>query len=261
MKFTRFPRQILASAGLCAVAAALWNPVPASAQTLAAPTSAPTTQIASAADRQLIVQLGAEDFKVREAASEQLRNRGSDALPAIREGAQSKDPEVQTRCLALIKELDDKAKALADAKKNGAMEDLVINGQVVGNIRIAPNMQVNTNFVNVGAGASIQMVTIGNLIFTLQSNPDGLVILVNLGGGPPKIYRAKSVDDLKNTDPEGYKIYQQVFAAKANAAGAAAPQPAIRPQPGPIRVAPRQAPPQAAPPQPAPPQPASQPSR
>jgi hypothetical protein len=30
--------------------------------------------------------------------------------------------------------------------------------------------------------------------------------------GPPKTYTAKAVDDLKKTDPEGYKIYQQFFA-------------------------------------------------
>ena len=231
MKFTRSGWQILACMGLCAMGAALCNDTPARAAEPAAPTSAPSTapatQVASPQDREFIVQLGADDFKARDAAADQLRKRGKDALPALKEGIDSKDPEVKTRCLALIKEWEDKEKAIADAKKNGPIEDLVINGQVVGNIRIGVNGGNNVNFTNIvkmGPTGSMQTVMRNNMIFSMLTDVNSLLITVNMGG-QVKTYKANDLDDLKKTDPEGYKIYQQIFEplkGKLNAAGAAA---------------------------------------
>src|SRR2546430_2294632 len=68
----------------------------------AAPTTAPSSNDVDA----LIVQLGHDDFKVREEASTKLAKIGKPALSALQKALTSGDPEVQSRAQMLIKRIE-----------------------------------------------------------------------------------------------------------------------------------------------------------
>jgi HEAT repeat protein len=53
----------------------------------------------------LIDQLGSERFKDREQAAQELAKLGNSALPALKEAAQSRDPEVRRRAQQLVEQL------------------------------------------------------------------------------------------------------------------------------------------------------------
>ena len=63
----------------------------------AAPTSAPSGNDVDA----LIVQLGHDDFKVREEASAKLAKIGKPALESLQKALTSGDPEVQSRAMLI----------------------------------------------------------------------------------------------------------------------------------------------------------------
>ena len=188
-------------------------------------TTQPTTQPIDAATQALIQQLGAEDFKQRDAATQKLRSLGKDATAALKIASNSDNPEIRTRALHLLKELEDK-----DKPPQVAASDPNLNGQVPfgpnGMIRIrgmaggggAVHMRIQGGvFINVnGGGAAIRNATIninGN-IYTLHTDSNGLKMTVT-ENGKTKEYAAKSPDDLKTKDPEGYKIYERMFGGNA----------------------------------------------
>ncbi len=235
MKFRRSAWQIMVWASLCRVGAGIGNDGPARAQEHAAPTTAPTTgpttapatQIASPQDKALVAQMGADEFQARDAASEQLRRRGKAAMAALKEGADCKDPEIKTRCLALMKELDDIDKAAAEAEKGGLAEEVIVNGQVVGNIHDIQGRPMM--MPGLGAkGSREATVILDGIIFMVHIDAKGMNMTATiLGGGRLKVYEAKDVAALKKTDPEGYRIYQQLFEAALAGGGGG---PATRPQ-------------------------------
>ena len=54
---------------------------------------------------ELVQQLGAEEFKAREAASAALRDLGAAALPAVEAGTRSSGAEIAFRCRVLLRQL------------------------------------------------------------------------------------------------------------------------------------------------------------
>jgi hypothetical protein len=54
----------------------------------------------------LVKQLGAEDFKEREAATEELEKIGEPAVPALKEALKSEDAEVRSRAELILKEIE-----------------------------------------------------------------------------------------------------------------------------------------------------------
>jgi hypothetical protein len=69
--------------------------------------SLPATRAADDARiRQLITQLGDEDYKKREAATEELQSLGKAAEPQLKAAADTKDPEVRTRVVQLLQALE-----------------------------------------------------------------------------------------------------------------------------------------------------------
>jgi hypothetical protein len=63
----------------------------------------------TAAIRKLIGELGADSYKVREAASGKLAKYGGKALPELQKAAKSKDPEVSTRAEGIIETIKNQA--------------------------------------------------------------------------------------------------------------------------------------------------------
>lgn len=84
-------RRLFAALGTCglAIGVAVGNP-PAPA-----PTAVPTVS-------ELVTRLGAHDFRDREAAVAHLEKSGASAIPALREAANSPDPEVRQRASAIL---------------------------------------------------------------------------------------------------------------------------------------------------------------
>src|SRR5689334_14060273 len=65
--------------------------------------------------QKLLLQLDADDFDDRAAASEELAKLGKEALPALEEGVHSSSPEVATRSFDLLQQLFEKGDTAARA--------------------------------------------------------------------------------------------------------------------------------------------------
>ena len=93
-----------------------------------------TGAVASHADRgkeattqriaRLIRQLGDDEFKKREAASQELKAIGAPALAALRQAAASDaDPEIRTRARQIVEAFDARARQLELAKWAGSWKN------------------------------------------------------------------------------------------------------------------------------------------
>ena len=74
-----------------------------------APDRSPSTRPAPVQDgrtRELIEQLGAEEFQTREKASDELARLGPAALPALRDAQKHSDPEVRLRAEAIVRRIE-----------------------------------------------------------------------------------------------------------------------------------------------------------
>src|SRR4051794_16980366 len=59
----------------------------------------------------LIAQLGGRKFKDRESATQELNALGAAALPALRQAAQTKDPEIRQRAEVLVRQIEQRVEA------------------------------------------------------------------------------------------------------------------------------------------------------
>ena len=176
-------------------------------------------------------QLGAERFKDREAATEELRKLGKDALPALKSAAASTDPEVQARAQGLIKELEDKDRKPAEASTaapngpmNGPMQ-VRINGR---NIRImqgalagnngAVTFHISSTVTIQGNASRNAIVSINGNTYKLRTDASGLKMSAT-ENGQTREYAAKDAEDLKKNDPEAYRIYDRVFGGASGPGG------------------------------------------
>ena len=177
-----------------------------------APATQPSTRPADPAVDSLIKQLGAEDFKDRQSATEQLKKMGADALPALKQATASDNPEVRTRAQRLINELEHKNDPPKPANAGQ-------NALPPGPFRIGPG-RANIRF-RVGVGAMMPgvhmarnaTVNINGDVYKLNEGPDGLKLTVTEAGKTTE-YSAKNADELKTKDPEAYKIYEKFFGPK-----------------------------------------------
>ncbi|MFI5379129.1 MAG: HEAT repeat domain-containing protein [Tepidisphaerales bacterium] len=223
---------LMALGGAAAFAAD--NPAPAA--------KPPTTRPADPAVIALISKLGDEDFKTREAATDELRKLGQPALPALKEAATSADPEVQARARSLIKEIDnaskpkappaDRADAVpwANGIGNGQVR-VFVNGRVIngGNMRMSKTVTVVNNRKEIEVTRNQQKVRI-------VEDADGIKMSVTDtvdGKETTNKYEAKNAAELKEKQPEAFKIYEQSTQEDQGAG-------VIRPLgPGGLRLAPR----------------------
>ena len=205
---------------LC-VAMVLGSPVVFAADTPPAVDKPPTTRPAKPSINELIVKLGDESFKTREAATDDLRKLGQSALPALKDAAKSLDPEIQARAQALIKDIENPPKPkVADEDVNfgpvGGMGNangqvrIFINGQAVnlgngGNVRISKTVTVVNNRREIEVTQNQQKVRI-------VEDAEGIKMSVTDttdGKETTKKYEAKNAAELKEKQPEAFKIYEQ----------------------------------------------------
>lgn len=111
----------------------------------------------------LVKQLSNPDFATREAASAKLMDVGEDARPALEQGAESTDPEVRSRCAALLHRLADESfpgeappgfapeqgELDIAATSAGSRIDVSLRGRVIHIVQDAGNIRVDVSgFVN-----------------------------------------------------------------------------------------------------------------
>lgn len=160
-----------------AAALAIWG-APAAAQ----------DEGAAARIEALVRQLGAEEYAVREKATEELRRIGKPAEEALRKAAESDDAEVQSRARSLLRELE---KPAAPEKPRAGAEPRRAPGFNFQGFRGGSLSVQSTN------GDSVYRVSPsdGREPFTLHRGADGSVKLeYGDGQGGTKTAEAESMD-------------------------------------------------------------------
>ena len=180
--------------------------------------AAPATQPADPKVAALINQLGDEDPHVRDAALAQLRSLGAAALPALQGATHHEDPQVRTSAECLVAEITGKDKPQASSAQTmnsagpGVIRlrggGLVLNNVRVGAGNVPGQMQMQLHVVaNRQATRDISVNDNGHKVHIHEDN-DGVNVEVT-DNGQTKEYKAKNAAELKEKQPEGYKVYEQ----------------------------------------------------
>ena len=151
----------------------------------------PTTVPSSAEVDALITKLGDSNFRIRKEAARRLQQIGKPALPALRQATQSTDPEVRLRAQELLGDLlrrpvpdkpldsdDDSTKITITAENGVQTIDVDDAGQKV---RIRES------------DAGIEMTVTGEVDWEPAT----------------ETYRAKNAEQLKESNPDAYALYQR----------------------------------------------------
>jgi hypothetical protein len=176
----------------------------------ASPTTRPTTQPTDPKVAALVQQLGSDDFRARQSASEALGKMGKDAAPAIKEALASDNPEIRTRAQRLLKQLEDKDKPQEANAANPNNQPFGPNGGVF----IVPrgaHVQMRVGVMVQGMhGVSESTISINGNTYKCHQDDKGLKLTVT-ENGQTKEYTAKSPAELKEKQPEAYKVYEKYF--------------------------------------------------
>ena len=172
---------------------------PARAEVAQPASPAPATQPAAAATdaavRELIDQLGHPDANVREQASSKLKAMGKAVLPALRQAADSDDPEVKARVRALIRHSERRLPPAAP--QNGGAWG---RGHAV-SVSVAPGRKV-TDVEENGRKIQITQRDDGSIDMTV-AGVDGA------GKEASETYQAKDAEELKRDHPEAHALYER----------------------------------------------------
>ncbi len=197
------------------LSAAATSPSGQERPTTSAPTTTPTTR--PAVDLQsLIHQLGDDDSKMRAAAAREIKNVGEPAIAALRAASKDEDPQIRTAALGLITEIQEKTRPALSANDNG---EIVLRQGNIGNgiIRIAPGGRLH---INGGAQVSVSITNNnGVVVRDVSTNGNGRTVKLHedangismeiAENGEAKTYKAKNAGELKEKEPEAYKLYEK----------------------------------------------------
>jgi hypothetical protein len=167
----------------------------------------------------LVKQLGDDNAKVREQASEKLRRMGQMAMPALTEAQKSDDPEVASRAKAIARRIEEDRRAPAPgdlATPDGSTRRRLGTG---GRMRIGPGADLGpvravreVNTVDGGKRIKIREDAGGIVITTTERTADGAEVT--------QTTKARDAAALKREFPEAYALYAKHMAG-AGAEGAA----------------------------------------
>jgi hypothetical protein len=206
MRYLFAPVLVACTFGWSALAA---EPVPATEGKPAPKAVAPANDVPA-----LIKQLGDDDAKVREAASERLRRLGQIAMPALAEAQKSEDPEVASRAKAIARRIEEDRRA-------PAREELA-----------APDVPSKLRFgrarggagADLGPGRAVREVNTveGTKRIKIREDANGIVITTTErtadGAEVTQTTKARDAAQLKREFPEAYGLYEKHIAG-ARAAG------------------------------------------
>jgi hypothetical protein len=187
----------------------------------------------------LIQQLDADEFAVRRDASQRLLEAGKTAIPALKKAALGDSREVTTRSLEILQKHFTQGDEAIKAAAKQALQEIAASEQTVARrakeilnpapppqvaqgIRIAPQaIQIRVNAIG---GRVARRVQIENGKKQIEVDEDGRKVKISEdanrgieievtdkenGKEVTKKYAAKTVEDLKKNEPEGYKIYEK----------------------------------------------------
>jgi hypothetical protein len=176
----------------------------------------------------LIADLAADDFKVRDAASQELRKLGRQALPALTEALRSDDPSIKSYAEGLVAAINED---LSPPKRRTGDNDRIINelrglrppglvrGGAVLRLNNARHTAVNVRVVN---GVKDVTVTEDGRKITIHEEPAGDIHMTVTeskdGREQTAEYKAASSDELKTKHPEAHQLYEQYAGADAGGA-------------------------------------------
>ena len=157
----------------------------------------------------LISQLGDVDFKVRQAASDRLKEIGVAALPALKEAVTAaQDPEICSRADALVRDIE-RPKVPADW-----LGDDGFGGRGFG------GTNVTTSTINGISRVTVQDHT-GRRKVIIVTGPMGIDLAVtgidDAGRPVTARFHARNAEQLRDQDPDAYRVYQR-WAAGRNGA-------------------------------------------
>jgi hypothetical protein len=162
----------------------------------AGPTTAPSAKEVDA----LIVQLGHDDFKIREEASIKLAKIGKPALSSLKKALDGGDPEVQSRAEILIKRIEQRPVPGGPVNSD---EPLVARSLRISNDGGTKNVEVRENQRTIviredGGGISMTVSAIEN------------------GKRVTEEFKAKNAQDLKAQSPDAATLYDRWSGSNGN---------------------------------------------
>ncbi len=168
----------------------------------------PATQPVSDEVRQLIGQLGNDDFHVREEAENKLAKMGRSAAPGLKEALKSEDPEIKSKAEAVLARIDAQEQPVA-----GGDQVFIRRGRL-GGIRPMP-MPLVRNQISVTVGNGVKTVDSdenGRKVH-ITENADGIAMTVTEQKDGKEVvssYKAKNADELKTNSPDVFPLYQRL---------------------------------------------------
>ena len=204
------------------------------------PATIPTTQPVDPAISALVKQLGDDDARKRDQAAGQLRQLGVKALPALTQAMNSDDPQIRITAEDLLSDIknpkkpDEKPQVAGNTMPEGIVlgpnGQIIINGRVNGlnGPNIGPQIRIvqgQLNMGNVGInGMQIQVHTsnvngVQNTTREVTSNANGEKVHIVQENDSIKMeitkgekiekFEAKNEADLKEKNPDAFKVYKQ----------------------------------------------------
>lgn len=153
-----------------------------------------------------INQLGAADFRDREAAVEKLKDVGPAALPALKRALASDDPEVASRADSVIRHVERPPvpARLPSARRRGG------RGPGRGEAVIGADVRVHVAFRD---GVRRVVVTEQGRTVRIEEGANGIQMSVSgrdgNGDAITRDFQARTPDELRRQNPEAFELYDR----------------------------------------------------
>ena len=164
----------------------------------------------------LIKQLGADDFRDREAAVAKLRGVGERALPALKRALADADPEVASRADAVVRELERPPQPARLPRASGRGMGMAGAGMAGVGVRVHMAFENGKRRVEVqepGRTITINEGNDGGIQMSVTGQLDGKEVT--------REFRAASPDELRTQNAEAFELYDR-FAGRGAGMGARA---------------------------------------
>jgi len=162
--------------------------------------------------KELVRQLGDDDFKKREAASAELAKIGKPAVPALKEAKKNPDLEVARRAEEVLARIENRTAEATAPDMPGTAKALRGNrGAHVGmQIRMGEGIQAGEGVRIIGGRVNMQNVRSVRTeegTATISESNEGITLVLKPREGEAKTFSAPSREEFKEKFPELYKQY------------------------------------------------------
>ena len=174
-----------------------------------AQTTKPATQPVDPKITALIVQLGDDDPHVRDAATDALRKLGKDAMPGLQMAMKDPNAQIRTSAECLVAEEKEREHPTPPVAAADPFDGIILNGGAVQLNNLQGRVQIRMNIV-ANAGQRVRDMTVNENGHKVHIHEDNEAVKVEVtDNGETKTYEAKTPAELKEKQPEGYKIYEK----------------------------------------------------